>query len=84
MQVCVEAGKGKNRMKHRVTIEVETRKHFLGIPYTATEKKHIMVDGKTYRRMKQEEREEAARRADEALACAAVVWEEEMVDLIGE
>ena len=71
-------------MKHRVTVEVETRKHFLGIPYTATEKKHIMVDGKTYRRMKQEERDEAARKADEALAYAAVVWEEEMVDLFGE
>ena len=71
-------------MKHRVTVEVETRKHFLGIPYTATEKKHIMVDGKTYRKMKQEERDEAAHRADEALACAAVVWEEEMVDLFGE
>lgn len=71
-------------MKHRVTVEVKTRKHFLGIPYTATEKKHIMVDGKTYRRMKQEERDEAARKADEALACAAVVWEEEMVDLFGE
>ena len=42
-------------MKHRVTIETETKKHFLGIPYTATEKKHIMVDGKTYRKMKREQ-----------------------------
>ena len=46
-----------NRMKHRVTIETETRKHFLGVPYTATEKRHIMVDGKTCRKMKREERE---------------------------
>ena len=46
-----------NRMKHRVTIETETRKHFPGVPYTATEKRHIMVDGKTCRKMKREERE---------------------------
>lgn len=71
-------------MKHRITVEVETKKHFLGIPYKTTEKKRIMVDGKTYRKMKQEERKEAERRADEALACAAVVWEEEMADLFGE
>ena len=71
-------------MKHKVKVEVETRKHFLGIPYTATEKKHIMVDGKTYRKMKKEEREEKARREDEAAAAALVVLEEEMVDLFGE
>ena len=71
-------------MKHRVTIEVETKKHFLGIPYKTIEKKHIIVDGNTYRKMKQNERKEAERRADEALACAAIVWEEEMVDLFGE
>lgn len=56
----------------------------MGIPYTATEKKHIMVDGKTYRRMKKEEREEKARREDEAAAAALVVLEEEMADLFGE
>ena len=44
-------------MKHKVTVEVETRKHFLGIPYKSTEKKRIIVDGKTYRKMKQEERD---------------------------
>ncbi len=71
-------------MKRRVTVEVETRKHFLGIPYTATEKKHIMVDGKTYRKMKKAEQDAAERKADEALACAAVIWEEEMADLFGE
>ena len=71
-------------MKHKVTVEVETKKRFLGIPYTATEKKHIMVDGKTYRKMKKEQQEAEIRKADEALACAAVVLEEEMVDLFGE
>ena len=84
MQGCAVVGKEGIGMKHRVMVETETRKHFLGIPYTATEKKHIMVDGKTYRKMKQDEQDEAARRADEALACAAVVWEEEMADLFGE
>ena len=71
-------------MKHRVTIETETKKHFLGIPYTATEKKHIMVDGKTWRKMKREQQEAETRKADEALVCAAVVLKEEMVDIFGE
>ena len=70
-------------MKHRVTVKVETKKHFFCIPYTVTEKKHIMVDGKTYRKMKREEREKEARKAKEALAREAI-WEEEMVDLFGE
>ena len=85
-------------VKHRMTVEVKEKKHFLGIPYTATEKKHIMVDGKTYRKMKREERDRESRavrasresrdaedrKAAEALACAAIVLEEEMVDLFGE
>ena len=71
-------------MKHKVMVRVETKKRFLGIPYTVTEKKHIMVDGKTYRKMKQEEREEKARREDEAAAAALIVLEEEIVDLFGE
>ncbi len=71
-------------MKHRVTVETEIKKHFLGIPYKTTEKKRIMVDGKTYKRMKQEERKESERRTDEALACAAIILEEEMVDMFGE
>ena len=36
-------------MKHKVMVRVETKKHFLGIPYTASEKKRITVDGKTYK-----------------------------------
>ncbi len=79
------SGNGKvSRMKHKVTVEVEVKKRFLGIPYKTTEKKRIIVDGKTYRKMKQEEGDQADRMADEALACAAVVWEEEMVDMFGE
>ena len=64
-------------MKHKVKVEVETRKHFLGIPYTATEKKHIMVDGKTYRKMKKEERGRQLREMDAAAAAVLVVLEEE-------
>ena len=64
-------------MKHRVTVEVETKKRFLGIPYTSTEKKRIEVDGKTYRRMKQAERDRQLREADAAAAAALVVLEEE-------
>lgn len=74
-------------MKHRVTVEVQTKKHFLGIPYKTTEKKKIMVDGKTYRKMKQEEHDYHRKKEpsdDEILACAAIVWEEEMVDMFGE
>ena len=71
-------------MKHKVTVEVETKKHFLGIPYTATEKKRITVDGKTYRKMKQDERDRRLREQDEAAAAALVVLEEEMVDMFGE
>jgi len=66
-------------MKHRVTVEVETRHHFFGIPYTTTEKKDILVDGRTYRKMKHDEKDrEAAHEALEGL------WEEEMADLYGE
>lgn len=71
-------------MKHKVTVEVEVKKRIPGIPFKTTEKKRIIVDGKTYRKMKQEEREQANRKADEALACAAVIREEEMADLFGE
>ena len=71
-------------MKHRVTVQVETKKHFLGIPYKAVEKKHITVDGKTYRKMRREEQKRQRGAENEALACAAVIWEEEMVDLFGE
>lgn len=71
-------------MKHKVTVEVETRKHFLGIPYTVTEKKRMIVDGKTYRRMERERRKAARPSEEEVAACAAIVWEEEMVDLFGE
>ena len=74
-------------MKHRVTVEVEAKHHFLGIPYTNTKKKRIEVDGKTYRQMKREERDrEEAELAEqaEALACMGVLLEEEYVDLFGE
>ena len=64
-------------MKHRVTVEVETKKRFLGIPYTVTEKKRIEVDGKTYRKMKQAEQDRQLREADAAAAAALVVLEEE-------
>ena len=68
-------------MKHRVTVEVETKKRFLGIPYTATEKRRIMVDGKTYRKMKQEEFDRQRAEADEAAAAALTVLEEEELDV---
>lgn len=64
-------------MKHRVTVEVEKKKRFLGIPYTTVEKKRIEVDGKTYRKMKQEEQARQLREQDEAAAAALVVLEEE-------
>lgn len=82
--VSLRLGEEMRIVKHRVTVEVKEKRHFLGIPYTATEKKHIMVDGKTYRKMKKEEQEAEARRADEAAAAALIVLEEEMVDLFGE
>ncbi len=64
-------------MKHKVTVEVETKKHFLGIPYMVTEKKKVMVDGKTYWQMKQEERDRELARQDEAVAAMIVLEEEE-------
>lgn len=71
-------------MKHKVTVEVETKKRFLGIPYKVTEKHKVTVDGKTYRRLIRE-KEKAADSAEEELAAGAlVVWEEELVDLFGE
>lgn len=70
-------------MKHTVTVQVETKKHFLGIPYTTTEKQKFVVDGKTYRKMKQKEQDKL--RAESELAvCAAMMLEEEMADLFGE
>lgn len=66
-------------MKHTVTVEVETKKHFLGIPYKTTEKKRITVDGKTYRKMKKEEKDCST--FQETLEG---LWEEEMAYLYGE
>lgn len=71
-------------MKHKVTMETETKKYFLGIPYTVTEKQTLIVDGKTYKKMKQEERDRRLRQEDELAACAAMVCEEELVELFGE
>lgn len=71
-------------MKRRITVEVETKRRFLGIPYTVTEKKKVTVDGKTYREMKRAERDRELAEADEAAAAALVIWEEEMVDMFGE
>lgn len=71
-------------MKHRVTVEIERKRHFLGIPYTMTEKQKIEVDGKTYRKMKQEERkrkqEEENRLVETAVAGEYLMWEEELAD----
>ena len=69
-------------MKHRVTVEVETKKRFLGIPYTTTEKRRMIVDGKTYRKIKKEQQRHSEGEA--VLYCAAVVLEEEAADLFGE
>ena len=73
-----------DRMKHRVTVEVEKKKHFLGIPYMVTEKQRIDVDGKTYRKMKREEREreqeEEDRLAEMAIVGEYLMWEEELAD----
>lgn len=42
-------------MKHKIQIEVvETKRGFLGIPRKVRKKKTILVDGKTYRRMKKQ------------------------------
>lgn len=71
-------------MKHRVTVEVETRHRFLGIPYTMTEKKRITVDGKTYREMKRAEQARRQEEEDAAAAAALVILEEEYVDMFGE
>ena len=61
-------------MKHKVTVHVETKKRFLGIPYTVTEKKHITVDGRTYRQMKRDRQKDAGPSEEEVAACAAIVW----------
>ncbi len=71
-------------MRHTVTVQTETKKHFLGIPYTTTVKKKITVDGKTYKKMKQAEQARQQEQADQIAAAALVVWEEEMVDMFGE
>ena len=74
-------------MKHRVTIEMETKKHLLGIPFKVKEKRHIMVDGKTYREIKRKvqwQRQKSGPTDDEVAAAALIVFEEEMVDLFGE
>ena len=73
-------------MKHKVTVQVEKKHRFLGIPYTTKEKQRITVDGKTYRKMKRQERAgKAANPTDEEImACALIELEEEMADLFGE
>lgn len=74
-------------MKHKVTVEIETKKHFLGIPYKTTEKKRITVDGKTYRKMKQEERKQNRSQNptdEEIVAAHYLIWEEELAELFEE
>ena len=74
-------------MKHTITVRTETKKHFLGIPYRATEKKRITVDGKTYRKMKREKRDgqtPSGPTDEQIMACALLELEEEMADLSGE
>ena len=74
-------------MKHTVTVEVETRMHFLGIPYKTTEKKKITVDGKTYRKMKAEEKNKDRNRQpsdEEIIAAHYLICEEELAELFGE
>ena len=75
-------------MKHRVTVEVEKKKHFLGIPYTLKEKQKTEVDGKTYRQMKHEERkrkqEEEEHLTEMAIVGEYLIWEEEIADLLDE
>lgn len=74
-------------MKHKVTVVTEWKKHFLGIPYTVKEKQKVTVDGKTYRKMKQEERDRrkaADPSAEEIAYCMAVELEEEFADRFGE
>ncbi len=77
---------GMIQMKHKVTVKVETKKHFLGIPYHVTEKKRIEVDGKTYRKMKrdEQERQQRKRELDQELLAAGeyLMWEEELADLL--
>ena len=70
-------------MKHRVTVTVKEKRRVLGIPYTTTKKKRITVDGRTYRKMKDEERARQEKRNKELLACAEI-WEEEMIDCISD
>lgn len=44
-------------MKHKIQIEIETtKKGFLGIPRKVKEKKTVIVDGKTYRKLKEQEK----------------------------
>lgn len=73
------------RMKHKVTVEVETKKRFPGMPYRTTGKERITADGKTYRRMKREQRPGKAGcpTDEEIMACALIELEEEMADLFG-
>ena len=61
-------------MKHQVTVNVEKTKHFLGITYTVTEKEHLVVDGETYRMMKQKKKPHLYQ---EAAAAALFLMEEE-------
>ena len=44
-------------MKHKIQIETETiKKGFLGIPRKVKEKKTVVVDGKTYRKLMEQEK----------------------------
>lgn len=46
-------------MKHKITYEVETKKKgFLGITRTVKEKRTVEVDGKTYRKIKNQVKQE--------------------------
>ena len=68
-------------MKHKVTVEVKTKKHFLGIPYETAEKKRITVDGKTLRKMKKKDQEDLQ---ELAAAGELLMWEEEIAEMLEE
>ena len=71
-------------MKHRVKVDVVTERRGLFGKRPVVEHKTVTVDGRTYRKMKREERDRQRAQGDAMAAAAMILFEEEMAERFGE
>lgn len=69
-------------MKHQVKVKVKTKETGLfGIKHDVIREQYVYVDGKTWRKMKAQEKNRPPTE-DEIAAAHLIIWEEELEDMI--